>query len=146
MPKLEFEPRAFQLQNLCSCYYTQHFYMHWVFPVWLHLILTKSLWCTLYCFLWLCMSAQVLSDSLQPMHCSPLGSSVHEIIPARILEWVAVSYSRGSSWPRDQTCVYCISCIGRQILYHWAIREAYCLLFIHREIKVQRLHNLPNST
>ena len=36
------------------------------------------------------------------MDCSPLGSSVHGIFPARILEWVAISSSRGSSWPSDQ--------------------------------------------
>ena len=53
-----------------------------------------------------------------PMDYSPPGSSVHGIIQARILEWVVISYSRGSSWPRDWTCVCCISCIGRQILYH----------------------------
>ena len=41
---------------------------------------------------------------------------------ARILEWVAISFSRGSSQPRDRTCVLFI---GRQILYHWAIREAW---------------------
>ena len=40
-----------------------------------------------------------------PMDCSPPGSSVHEILQARILEWVAVSFSRGSSRPRDQTQV-----------------------------------------
>ena len=39
----------------------------------------------------------------------------------RILEWVAISFFRGSSWPRDWTC---ISCIGRWILYHWVTREA----------------------
>ena len=49
------------------------------------------------------------------------GSSVHGIFQLRILEWVAISCSRGSSWPRDQTCV---SCIGRWILYHWATKEA----------------------
>ena len=49
-----------------------------------------------------------------PMYCSPPGSSVHGILEARILEWVAMLCSRGSSWPRDWTCV---SCIGRQILY-----------------------------
>ena len=38
----------------------------------------------------------------------------------RILEWVAISSSRGSSWPRDQTHVSCVSCIGRWIIYHWA--------------------------
>ena len=49
---------------------------------------------------------------------SPPGSSVHGISQARILEWVAISSSWGSSWPRDRTWVSCISCIGRQILYH----------------------------
>ena len=42
-----------------------------------------------------------------PMDCSPPGSSVHGILQARILEWVAMSFSRGSSWPRDQTQVSC---------------------------------------
>ena len=36
-----------------------------------------------------------------PMDCSPPGSSVHRILQASILEWVAISYSKGSSWPRD---------------------------------------------
>ena len=40
-----------------------------------------------------------------PMDCSPLGSSVHEILQSRILEWVAIPFSRASSRPRDQTCV-----------------------------------------
>ena len=46
-----------------------------------------------------------------PVDCSWPGSSVHGILQARILEWVAVPSSRRSSRPRDQTC---ISCIGRQ--------------------------------
>jgi len=50
---------------------------------------------------------------------SPPGSSVHGILQARILEWVAMPSSRGSSWPRDWTWVSYISCIGRQVLYHW---------------------------
>ena len=50
-----------------------------------------------------------------PMDCSLLGFSVLGILQARILEWVATSYSRGSSQLRDHTC---ISCIGRWILYH----------------------------
>ena len=57
------------------------------------------------------------------MDCSPLGSSVHGIFQARILEWVAISFFRVSSWPRDQTWVsgtakiaqVCLHC--RQILY-----------------------------
>ena len=48
-----------------------------------------------------------------PMDCSPPGSSVHGIIPARILEWFAISSSKGSSLPRNQTR---IACIGRWIL------------------------------
>ena len=56
------------------------------------------------------------------MECSPPASSVHGIPQARILEWVAISFSRGSSRPRDQTC---ISCTDRQILDPGATREAY---------------------
>ena len=56
------------------------------------------------------------------MDCSPPGSSVHGISQARILEWVMISFSRGSSQPRDQTPVFCI---GRQILYLWASWEAH---------------------
>ena len=55
------------------------------------------------------------------MDCSPPGSSVHGISQARILEWVATSFSRGSSWLRDQTHV---SCIGRRIPYPWVTWEA----------------------
>ena len=51
------------------------------------------------------------------MDCSSSGSSVHGISQARILEWLAISFSRG-----DQTCV---SCINRWILYHWATRGAF---------------------
>ena len=58
-----------------------------------------------------------------PMGCSPTGSSVHGIFQTRILEWVAISYSRGSSRPRDQTHISCSSCIGRWILYHYATWE-----------------------
>ena len=53
-----------------------------------------------------------------PMDCSPPGSSVHGILQARILQWVAMPSFRGSSWPRDWTRVSCVSCIGGQILYH----------------------------
>ena len=55
------------------------------------------------------------------MDWSPPGSSVQRISQARILEWVAISFSRGSSLPRDRTH---ISCFGRQILYRWVTREA----------------------
>ena len=56
-----------------------------------------------------------------PMDCSPPGFSVYRISQGRILEWIADFFSRGSSWSRDWTQV---SCIGRQILYHWVTGEA----------------------
>ena len=56
------------------------------------------------------------------MDCSPPVYSLHETSQARILEWVAISFSRGSSQPRDRTWA---SCLGRRVLYHWATREAH---------------------
>ena len=69
------------------------------------------------------------------MDCSLPGSSVHGISQARIPEQVAISFSRGASWSRDGTRV---SYIGRQILYHWAIREA-------QDIIASIIRCFPNS-
>ena len=74
-------------------------------------------------FYWLhacmCMLSFQWSWTLcDPMDCSLPGSSIHGILQARILEWVAMLSSRGSSQPRDPTSIFCISCIGRWILYH----------------------------
>ena len=55
------------------------------------------------------------------MDCNPPGSSVHGILQARILEWVAIFFSWESSWPRDWTWV---SCIAGRFFTLWAIREA----------------------
>ena len=57
--------------------------------------------------------------------CSPLSSSAHGILQAKILEWVAMPSSRGSSQPRDWTRVSYISCISRQVLHHCATWEAW---------------------
>ena len=74
----------------------------------------------------MCICAQLLSHvklfviprtvACQSMDCPWTVSFVHGIIPAGILKWAAISDFRESSWPRDH---YCISCIGRWILYHW---------------------------
>ena len=56
-----------------------------------------------------CLVAQSCPALCDPVDCSPPGSSVHGILQARILESVAVSSSRGSSWPRDRTWVSCIA-------------------------------------
>ena len=65
--------------------------------------------------------AQLCSTLCNPMDCSPPGSSVHGFLQARILEWVAIPFSKGSSWPRDRTQV---SCIAGRLLTVWAPREA----------------------
>ena len=65
-------------------------------------------------------SGQTLCD---PLDRSPLGSSVHGILQAGILQWVAMLSSRASSWPRDRTCVPCISCTAGRFFTHWATWE-----------------------
>ena len=70
---------------------------------------------------WHLYTAKLLQSCLtvcNPVDCSALGSSVHGILQARILEWVAISFSRASSQPGDWTHVSYISCTGRQALYH----------------------------
>ena len=59
------------------------------------------------CFCSVCKSCLTLCD---PMDCSPQGFSVHGIFQARILEWVAISFSRRFSQPWNGTCVSCVSC------------------------------------
>ena len=63
---------------------------------------------------WKSLSCVQLCD---PTDCSPSGSSVHGILQARILEWVAISFSRGSSRPRNWTWV---SCIAGRFFTDWA--------------------------
>ena len=69
----------------------------------------------------LCLRAKLLQSCLtlcDATDCSPPGSSVHVILQARVLEWVAMPFSRGSSISWDQTCVSYISCNSEQILCH----------------------------
>ena len=62
-----------------------------------------------------CLVAKLHLTLCDPMNCSPPGSSAHGISQTGILEWIAISFSRGSSRPRDWTQA---SCIVRRILYH----------------------------
>ena len=73
---------------------------------------SNSCWETCVCFV-----TQSCLTLREPMDCSPPGSTVQGIFQARVLEWVAVAFSRGSSRPRDRTHPSYISCIGGQILY-----------------------------
>ena len=72
-----------------------------------------------------CSVAKLCPTLCNFLDCSPLGSSVHGILQARILEWVAIPFSRGSSRPRAWTRVSCGFCTGRQIPYHWTNWEAH---------------------
>ena len=94
-------------------------------------------------YLWMCVyapSPSVMSDSLRPHGLQPASLSVHGIFQARIQEWVAISSSRGSSWPRDLNC---LSCIGRQILYHGANKEASILFNSVQSLSHVRLFATP---
>ena len=65
-----------------------------------------------FCFIYVCVHAQSLQSYLNlcnPVNCSPQSSSVLGISQARILEWVSMPFSRGSSRPRDQIHVSCIA-------------------------------------
>ena len=73
------------------------------------------------------------------MDCSPPGFSVHGILQARILKWVAISYSRGSSQPRDQTRV---SCITGRFFTVWTTREAPGIIYINFNILAWILHGI----
>ena len=92
-----------------------------------------------------------------PHGCKLPGSSVHGISQARMLEWVAIFFSRGSSQPRDQTRV---PCVGRQdsllLSHHWSICQLpwylsiiihwnryYCAHLTRQEIEAQILSNPP---
>ena len=83
----------------------------------------------------------MLKSSLLP--CSSPGSSVHGLSQVRILEWVAISFFRGSSWPRDGIGVSFISCTGRQILYHWATVNTLQLLLLLSHFSPVRLCVTP---
>ena len=56
-------------------------------------------------------SLQLCLTLCDPMDCNPPGTSVHEILQARILEWIVISFSAVSSRPRDQTHISCVSCV-----------------------------------
>ena len=90
---------------------------HWMYwPLWEEVIITLRLLIHEH-------GVKMLVSPVRGLFCntmtvSPPGSSVCGIPQARTWEWVSISYSRESSWPKDPTGVSCISCIGRQMVYH----------------------------
>ena len=89
--------------------------------------------------------AQSCRPLCDPMGCSPPSSSIHRIFQARIVQWVAIAFSRGSSWPRDRTQVS--STAGRRFTV-WATREAWThtLLFIKQITNKNLLYSTGNPT
>ena len=80
-----------------------------------------------------CVCTQLLQAGLtvcNPADHRPPGSSAHGILQARIPEWVAMPSSRGSSRPRDQSCISYIPCIGRHVLYPLAPPEKSTQVYI----------------
>ena len=82
-----------------------------------------------------CLASKLCPAPCNPVDCSLPGSSVYGIFQAGILEWVAISFSRGTSWPRDQTRV---SRIGGRRFTVWATREATCSIVTFKS------NNFPN--
>ena len=90
----------------------------------------------------LCVSHSVISNSLRPMDSSPPGSSVHGIFQARILEWVAIPFSRGSSPPSDQTY---ISWAAGRFLTIWATWKALQKRIGCHNLNLEHLRSLPEK-
>ena len=90
------------------------------------------------CEVKVCEVAQSCPTVCDPTDCSLPGSSIHGIFQARVLEWVAISFSRGSSWPRDRTWV---SHTAGRLFTIWATREAYRFVkLFQNEISLKRLY------
>ena len=91
----------------------------WLVFLWLYGV------CVCVCVCVCVLVAQSCPTLWDLMDCGPPGSSVHGILQARTLQWVAISFSKGSSWPRDRTQVSCIAgrcftvCTTREALIIW---------------------------
>ena len=86
---------------------------------------TELIICVCVCVCSVVQSCLTLSS---PMDLSTAGSSAHGVFQERILDWVAIFYSRGSPQHSDRNCVSCVSWIGRQILYHCPTWEALFMI------------------
>ena len=126
-----FSSESSQLSNQSgiSCiagrFFTRQLCKYFSFCCW---NITRCLWFFSYPIFYVCMCVLVTQSCLtlfDLMNCSPPDSSVHGILQPRILEWVAIPFSRGSSQPRDQTHV---SCFPGRFFTIWACREALILI------------------
>ena len=82
------------------------------------------------CFECWTKSLQLCLTLCNPVDCTLPGSSVHGILQARILEWIAISFSRGSSWPKRDKAL--VTCIGRWILYYLSYQSGrLCIVYTY---------------
>ena len=110
---------------LCICFYQWDFFPSLIF---IFLVVVFSLWSSLFNIFckagwkWKKVKEKKVKVAQScPSLCDPMDYTVHGILQARILEWVAFPFSRGSSQPRDQNQV---SCIAGGFFTSWATREA----------------------
>ena len=122
-------PYPYDALYTLPCYTHLHFHMKcklWIYYLFMikfclapRKTSTKEYIFNLCVCVWVPQSCPTICD---PMDCNPRGSSVHGISQARILDWVAIPFSRVPSQPRDWTC---ISSIDRWILSIWATKEVH---------------------
>ena len=118
----------FSVSRFISTIFLDSLYMHCVYAcVCAHLLQSRWTLCNL-------------------MDCGLLGSSVHGILQARILECIAMPSSKGSSWPRNWTRISYVSCIGRWVLYHWSHQEALYMPSVQFSSVAQSCPTLCNPT
>ena len=91
---------------------------------WLKILLRTERFERVVLYVSCCLVVKLCPTLCDPMDCSLPGTSVHGISQERILEWVAIFFSKGSSQPRDWTHVSYVFYIGGRILNHWATWEA----------------------
>ena len=103
------------IQEICLVYHKTYFSFPWVFGMHVRSLAHDRAHVQSFIYVLLFVT---------PWTVALIGSSVFRIFQARILEWVASSFFRGSPRPRDQTLVSCISCIGRRVLCHCATWKA----------------------
>ena len=112
-------------------------------------VVALGFFCCCCCLVWFspspfessaCHSPELCLALCNLMDCSLPGSSAHGIIPSRILEWVVIFPSRGSSAPRNRIPVPCVSCIGKKTLYHCSLEEQKSLFCI----KIERRFSVPH--
>ena len=89
----------------------------------------------------MCVNRSVFQFFVTPWDCSLPGSSVQGVLPARILDWVAMPFSSGSSWPKDRTHV---SSIAGRFFTIWAMWEVY-ISRINKNLIRARKHEWTNS-